>query len=606
MYNDTKLLKIWIDLQYNETTAIYNIPDCVLKVFKSLPITNDMINLVTVPEVSTTTCQVVLNELSKFGIFSNGDINNFSNILCRIDESDSIHNIYNILSGRHSIISLNKFMKLLIEYFLEHRFHHFLNICVKNFDLTSLKEIVNSSHLDLILSFRQLMSSFDEANLCDNIFKVSTFLCDDIVSFFQENPIILLTLMFFTKDVDFMQVLNKKSLIVSEVQLFEAVSKLLENFKVLHTLYNKMCLQKSCMLTYYDLLEKHMTIDVKKLYSFQFGEGSLPHFNTKDLVQSYGYSKQINYLFYVKELRPSIACKLFLVEQFKNCNSINIENLKVAQKKVFKVAVRNFRNPEAVASCIAFVEMIGVSAESLKVVMKCANILSSFGFQNKFVIDLFMNIEDDPYAILNLLESRIIERIDFEGMFNPHNFIEAIKSYDILIRFAIHYNLKFPELFLKQCASHNMWLPFLILAQIRNYPIEQIKATLQSLKNPNLLEHINHSVVHDIQVDERNVLMRDRDSRSSFLSRIGVHKSIDSLVQSESLHSSVTSQTSYGSNSSSMGSDSLEIDILNTKTTLAQTLIRCHNSTDPPRALLQACQLYRNPLLAILATSYEV
>lgn len=606
MYNDINLLKIWVDVQYNEITAPYNIPECVLKVFKSFPITNDMINQLTTAEVSTNTCQVVLNELGKFGIFSNGDVINFLNIIHRIDESDNIQNIYSILSGKYSNVSLNKFLKLLTEYCLEHRLHHILNVCVKDFDIMDLRAAVNSSHLDLILSFRQLANGVDEMKLCDNIFKVSTFLSEDIVSFFKENPMILLALMFFTKNIDFLSVLNQKSLIICDIQLFEAVLKLLENFKVLHAIYNKMTLQRSCSLTYYDLLEKHLNIDVKKLYSFRIGEGSFPHFNTKELSESYGYSKQLNYLFYVKELRPSIACKLYLIEQFQHCNSIDEENLKVVQKKVYKVAVRNFRCPETTVSCIAFLEMIGVSAESLKVVIKCANILDSFGYLNKFIVDLFMNIEDDPYTILNLLESKIINTIDFEEISNPRSFIEAVKFYDIVIRFAVHYSLKLPEIFLKQCASHNMWLPFLILAQIRNYPIEQIKATLQSLKNPNLLEHINHSVIHDIQVDERNILMRERDSRSSFLSRVGVHKSVDSLAQSESIHSSITSQTSYGSNSSSMGSDSLEIDILNTKATLAQTLIRCHNSTDPPRALLQACQLYRNPLLAILATSYEV
>ncbi|XP_018577700.1 spatacsin [Anoplophora glabripennis] len=605
IYNDIKLLKIWINVQYNEETSSYNTYESFLKIFNSFPITNDMINQVTVAEVSTNTSQVVVNELSKFGIFSYSDINNVLNVLRRIDVSDNIENIYHILNRKHSNISVDKFLQLLIEYCLEHKLHHVLNICVQNVDLSDLRAAVNSSHLNLIWNFKQLINNISEPKLCDNIFKVSSFLCDDLIYFFKENPMILLALMFFTKHIDFSNVLTEKSLVILDNELFTALSKLLEDFKVLWALYNKITLPKQCKLTYYDLLEKHLCIDVKKIYSFQFGQDSVPHFNKKELVQPYGYSKQIRYLLHIKELRPSIACKLFLLEQFSFCGNVNEENLKLAQKKIYKVAVRNFYCLDITASCIAFLEMIGVNAESLKVIIKSANILSAFGYLNEFLVDLFINIEDDPYAILNLLEKKIINTIDFEDISNPRSFIEALTFYDTVIRFAIHYNLKLPELFLKQCANHNMWLPFLILAQIRNYPIEQIKAILQSLKNPNLLEHINHSVVHDIQVDERNILMRERDSRTSFFSRIGVHKSVDSLAQSESIHSSVTSQTSGESNSSSVGSDSLEIDILNTKTTLAQTLIRCHNSTDPPRALLQACQLYRNPLLAILATSYE-
>lgn len=100
--------------------------------------------------------------------------------------------------------------------------------------------------------------------------------------------------------------------------------------------------------------------------------------------------------------------------------------------------------------------------------------------------------------------------------------------------------------------------------------------------------------------------MRDRDSRKAFLSRIGVRASLENLSMTDSMNSSMQSRSSYGSTNSSTGSDFLEIDISNMKTTLLQVLIKSHNSRDPPRALLQACQLYRCPLLAILATSYEV
>jgi hypothetical protein len=36
------------------------------------------------------------------------------------------------------------------------------------------------------------------------------------------------------------------------------------------------------------------------------------------------------------------------------------------------------------------------------------------------------------------------------------------------------------------------------------------------------------------------------------------------------------------------------------------TLLCCHRSQDPPRALLTACQNLQNPLFAIFATCYEV
>ncbi|KAJ8924490.1 hypothetical protein NQ315_007287 [Exocentrus adspersus] len=603
IYNDTKLLLIWINIQYNNVSGGYKIPECFLKVFQSFPITSEMVNEVASADVAANTRQIVLNEFSKFGIFNSTDANALVTILNRLDQSDSIENVYDILQGKHSNLTPNKFLALLVEYCLEHELYHVMNVCIKDFDLASIKAVtsITSPYLDVISSFRQLTSACSEAVLYDNIVTVSKFLNEDLVDYFKSNPIVLLALMFFTKDADFLNILTRKSFVVGGVELFQAVSKLLDDFNVVKAVYNKLTKPKTCSLTYYDLLERHMKVQAKKLFSFQFGESAMPHFGAPDLVKEYGYSKQINYLTYVRESRPSKACKLFFIEQLQCCGEADS---KLVQKKIYKLAVRNFYCVETTTSCVAFLEMIGVDAQALKVAITSANILYSFNCLYESVVDLFLKVENDPYPVLRLLENKIVESIDFESFSNPDVFIEALKFHDIAVRFALCYDLKLPDLFLKQCASHGMWLPLLVLAQMWNYPIEQVKTALQPLKNPNLLEHISHSVQHDIQVDDQSVLMRERDSRSSFLSRIGVQKSVDTL-QSDLGVSSLASQVSGGSNASSMGSDLLEIDVSNTKTTLAQTLIRCHNSTDPPRALLQACQLYRNPLLAVLATSYE-
>ena len=70
----------------------------------------------------------------------------------------------------------------------------------------------------------------------------------------------------------------------------------------------------------------------------------------------------------------------------------------------------------------------------------------------------------------------------------------------------------------------------------------------------------------------------------------------------------------YGSSSSSEDSwlsdlsVSYELDSLNPDACkdVFFTLLNCHRSPDPPRALLAACQSFENPLLAVFATCYEV
>lgn len=96
--------------------------------------------------------------------------------------------------------------------------------------------------------------------------------------------------------------------------------------------------------------------------------------------------------------------------------------------------------------------------------------------------------------------------MNFDNFNTGSAFIEAIKTYDIVVRYSLEYNnSKLPEMFLRMCAHNNLWLPFLIYAQIKNYPPEQIKLLVHAFKSPTLLEHILHSVVNDFQVGDQNL-----------------------------------------------------------------------------------------------------
>ncbi|XP_072396296.1 spatacsin [Diabrotica undecimpunctata] len=602
-YNDIKLLKIWINVHYNETHDNFDVSENLLKVFKKFSITNEMINQLNSSETSTNTSNVILNDLSQFGIFCHKDLDNFSNIVYRLYQSNHIQNTFQIIRKYTSNISEHQFLHLLVDHCIKNNLHVVLSACVENFDI--FEDVVDKNrHLDLILDFRKLTQQLTEQNIKNNIFKVSTFLSSNLEKYFNKNPLIMLSLIFFTENVNVESILGEKVFQINDVVLKESVENLPKKLKYLNAIVNRKDLILSKKITFYDLLQKHYKVDVRKLYAFQFENKSLPDFNNIELRNKFGYLKKVNYLFYVKQFRPSIASKLFLINQYENFKGFPEGNVKQVQKKIYKTVFRDFTNKEMTSSCIAFLEMIGVDSNFLRVAAKCANILLENGTDMDSINNMFMNIENSPYTILSLIEPIVIKAIDFDKCVEGSYFVEAMKTYDIVVKFTIYFDLKLPEMFLRSCATNNMWLPFLIFAQLKNYPIDHLKPILQSFKNPNLLEHLNHSVIHDIQVDDQNVLMRERDSRNFFLSRIGVRKSLENLSHGESFYS-LNSQSSYGSNSSSGGSDFLEIDISNTKATLLQTLIRCHNSTDPPRALLQACQLYKNPLLAIFATSYE-
>ncbi|CAH2009110.1 unnamed protein product [Acanthoscelides obtectus] len=596
-YNDVKLLKMWIQIRYNNIEDS-GAPDSLKNVFERFPITTEMVNQLNTSEAFANTKKTILNGLSCYGIFADEDKSCLLKLLHRMNEAGIVQNTYEIIEKQTSNLDQHVFLQLLVEYCTKNKLFPVLSSCVERLDISEENKDL-CEDISLIYSLRKLNFS-DRMILRDNIFYVAKFLSNDLNNYFKENPLILLSIIVFTEDLDFENLMQASSLSLFDTDLLPALKHLLGNFRILKAIYEYKKVLIESNVTYFDLLEKHTGVDTKSL----FHAVPMPNFTTSELVESYGYQKKINYLFYVREQRPSIAAKLFLLEHYKESTILPEDTVRYVQKKIFTIALRNFNSYEIPSSCISFLEMVGINSNFLRVAVTAAHVLYESTGNFDYVLKLFLNIEKDAHSILNSLEECILEKINFEFT-NGAAFVDAIKTYNIVVKFATCYNLKLPEMFLTACASNNWWLSFLTFAQLNNYPIEQIKLAVQSFRNANLLEHVSHSVMHDIHVDDQSILMRERDSRKYLLSKIGLRKSIDSLNQSES-YSGVTSHSSHGStNSSSAGSDLLEIDISNTKATLLQTLIRCHNSTDPPRALLQACQLYKNPLLAVFATSYE-
>ncbi|CAG9762324.1 unnamed protein product [Ceutorhynchus assimilis] len=605
--NEQHLLKAWIQIAFSSNTEISNVPENILVILKSFPITETMIQDLTRVQLPKENLEKILSELALYGIFIDEERSDFIKVLSRIDASDSLVNTYEILGKTHSNLPLIKFIPMLIDYCLDKDLLIVLNACTSNFDLTIIPKLKDNEHLNLMKDFRNLTMDFEEATLKENIFKVAQYLStdDDLDKYFCDNPLIFLSLLIFNENISLEEAIHEKSLILNDKELFPCLSSIMKQLKVVSSLYFRKTKGVSCSLTYFDLIEKHLKINVKKAFAYYFEDKSLPSFTNFDLRQNYAYSKKLGFSFYLKQHRPSLAAKKFYIDLLKDYKDIDKN---ISKNKVYRMAIKNFQDISLTSGCIAFLEIIGINSEFLRISIKACNILYQTGMDVDNIVALALNIEENRLVVQTFLDENIIKFIDFTKILHGSEFIKAIRLYDIVIKFSLLYSLPLPESFLRHLAQNNLWLPFLIYAQIKNYPIDDIKKMCSHFKNPNILEHVVHSVLNDIQVDETNVLMKQRDVRKHWLSRIGVRGSMESsLVASGSLRSrSTLSGGSFDDgNISSSGSELLEIDITNTKATLLQTLIRCHNSCDPPRALLQACQLYRTPLLAILATSYE-
>lgn len=51
---------------------------------------------------------------------------------------------------------------------------------------------------------------------------------------------------------------------------------------------------------------------------------------------------------------------------------------------------------------------------------------------------------------------------------------EAGLKYKVVVDYSLHFNLPLPTKFLDSCAKANKWLPFLVMAQVYDYPHSQV------------------------------------------------------------------------------------------------------------------------------------
>lgn len=57
---------------------------------------------------------------------------------------------------------------------------------------------------------------------------------------------------------------------------------------------------------------------------------------------------------------------------------------------------------------------------------------------------------------------------------NNMGFVEALKAWDIVIRFARVHNCALPNILLKYLADHDLWFEFVSVSHIFAYPTKQV------------------------------------------------------------------------------------------------------------------------------------
>ncbi|KAF5270792.1 hypothetical protein FQR65_LT05411 [Abscondita terminalis] len=590
---NSDLLQLWIRLFFckcSHDKPSFITPEtweCLSSLFLNLPITEEMIDSMPNLKVEHEVQEIVYNELSQYGIFCKEEKSDLICVLKRMSYTETIERLYEILSGDHSSISLNDFYKLLLDYCVKENLYSILNWC--DLDLISLVNVhdYNSKCLDL-MKYLKCESTFEDFNVGTNILRIANFLSDDLVTYFERNPLVLLAvLLFFHHNINTLKD-HTFTIKINDVVLTTEI--IIKTFRSMPFLISLIRLKSQDDVSLYNLLNSHTSLNLE-VFDFQSEHRELPNFNSNDLVQKHSYMKTIEYKFYLKQGRPSYASKVYL-------SNYNLELKLGTTRKILKLFI-NYLNDFELASCfITFLEMIGENSTNQRIYVKIAMVLQEV-HSYESVESLLRESVRDPGKILEVLEDVLLRSCTLSQESLPCEVIDEVKKHEIAVKLAQlhHYNL--PEVFLKYCAHMDLWLPFVVFIQTYHYPLTQVERLTQHFRNRVLAEHLYHGFSNEIQIDTQKELLM-RDSRNFYLSRIGVRKSID--ASSDSMYSSASSYGSTGS--SSAGSDVLD-DNLENESDMLHILIRCHNSVDPPKALLHTCNNYQWPIFAVLATSYE-
>lgn len=584
------ILKVWVNVYFskdlNYQCKINVNPDIYQKlknIFLLWEINIGMINQLNskTSTYSEFAKDFVLNDLSYFGIFSEEEKLDVSKIVSRFSRTQNVQNISSILRESTANLNIEVFYEKLTEFCVQNKLYEVLSVCCSEYSFYSnILRDNNSKELALWLQSKDFSNGVvSDETICKNIIIFINYFSDNnnVNIYIQNNPILLLAIILFTKDISLYAVIsNNLSKNINNITLnCNEITNILKSLPVLNNIIEKFISTSNNCLNFYDLLEKYSQINS----AFDFrksADSDVPNFRSAKISKKYGFSENINYLYYVKQTRPSKATKLFLLDEDKS--DLNVLE---AERKTLKVLYKNCTNFEIASSCIAFLGMVGLPTEKVRIIVSVIEIF--IGAIDLYTVqevqELFSDLDKNSSTILQSLENIILNQCDFSSP-TADTFISIIKDYELAVQFAKSQHQDLPCKYLKHCAENHLWLPFIIFIQIFDYPLEQSLNLTMYFKNKEIMDHLNHALSNEVEVEAganyKNILS----------------------------NSMMSSTTSFDAGEA-LGGGGNEFDFA-PRSDFLKILIRSHKSEDPPSALLQASQMYKNPILAILATCYEV
>ncbi|KAM4676255.1 spatacsin [Discoglossus pictus] len=285
----------------------------------------------------------------------------------------------------------------------------------------------------------------------------------------------------------------------------------------------------------------------------------LPHCSCPALVNKLAAREQLDVWFLLRSGRPAAAFSTFVVHQLLKSKTPQ-QLIQQAADEVYSLALSCFRISSVVASCVIFLELLGLSSYKLRVDMNIANTIlrhiesvqgdTAHGWNVQALAQrLSRLVENESEAtkelLLNLEEATLHQE-------NEDSSSGFTSSWVPVLKFCLLHSIPLSSKYLRACAQSQDWLQFL---------------------------------VHTHAQDQVSCALGD------FGPAVGAHMALafqsgDSATQlSDSVLTGASSEMSCSS--------------------LYQVLLQCQEMEQPEGVLLMECVKHRAPFLSVLAACVQ-
>ncbi|XP_062946294.1 spatacsin isoform X2 [Cynocephalus volans] len=260
-------------------------------------------------------------------------------------------------------------------------------------------------------------------------------------------------------------------------------------------------------ITLYHLIQSLSPFDPSRLFGWQsantlaIGDASshLPHFSSPDLVNKYAIVEHLNFAYYLHHGRPSFAFGTFLVQELTKSKTPK-QLIQQVGNETYILGLSSFHIPSIGASCVCFLELLGLDSLKLRVDMKVANIILSYKCRNEDAQYSFIreSLAEKLSKLASGEKATIKELLVLleEGTWNSIQqqkikrlSSEASSQWALVVQFCRLHDMKLSTSYLRECAKANDWLQFIIHSQLHNYHLEEVKSLLQCF-SPVLQDHL--------------------------------------------------------------------------------------------------------------------